>query len=79
MCWLDAALEKEQRYVCRQGWEDANISSISSGYINVAKIHASPTQMFNVINPSWSHSVASEVANLKPVNIRYAAINQFYY
>ncbi len=35
--------------------------------------------MFNVINPSWSHSLVSEVANLKPVNIRYAAINQFYY
>ncbi len=44
-----------------------------------AKIHASPTQMFNVINPSWSHSLASEVANLKPVNIRDAAFNQFYY
>ncbi len=46
---------------------------------NVAKIHACLTQMFNVINPSWSHSLASEVANLKLVNIKYAAINQFYY
>ncbi len=41
--------------------------------------YTSPTQMFNVINPSWSHSLASEVANLKPVNIRYAAMNQFYF
>ncbi len=36
------------------------------------------TQVQPKCNPIWSHSLASEVANLKPVSIRDAAINQFY-
>ncbi len=46
MCWLDAKIvEKEQQYGCRQGWEDANISSTSSGKTMWQNL----TQMFNVM------------------------------